>query len=94
MTLCLHVVFSSEFVFLEFSFLSYFLINYFQTWRQYQQRDPWPGMRYCHIAASLKHGRQPQRLLNSGGAGAGETYDDMWFMDPHSGRMEKVRNNL
>ena len=52
-------------------------------------------MRSCHIAASLKHGGQHQRFLISGGtAGVGETYDDMWFMDSHSGGMEKVRKNL
>ena len=69
-------MFSSEFVFLEFSFLSFFLIDYFHTWRQYQQRDPWPGMRYWHIAASLKYEGQNQRLLISGGAaGDGEDHN-------------------
>ena len=63
-----------------------------QTWRQQRQGDPWPGRRYYHIAASLGYGGQHQRLLISGGHdGFGVTYDDMWLMDPQSGRMEEVR---
>ena len=51
-------------------------------------------MRGNHIAACLGYGGQHQRLLIGGGAGSGVTYDDMWLMDPQSGRMEKVRMNL
>ena len=47
-------------------------------------------MRGYHIAACLGYGGKHQRLLISGGSGDGETYDDMWLMDPQSG-MEKVR---
>ena len=69
-------------------------IYFFQTWRQHKEGDPWPGIRSHHIAACLGYEVQPQRLLISGGAGDGITYDDMWLMDPQSGRMEKVRTNL
>ena len=61
-----------------------------QTWRQHKHGDPWPGRRGYHIAASLGYGGQHQRLLISGGIGGG-MYDDMWLMDPQSGRMEEVR---
>ena len=51
--------------------------------------------RDSHIAACLGYGGQHQRLLISGSNGfGGITYDDMWLMDPQSGRMEKVRMNL
>ena len=63
-----------------------------QTWRQHKEGDPWPGRRSLHIAACLRYGEQHQRLLISGGVdGVGATFDDMWLMDPQSGRMEKVR---
>ena len=61
-----------------------------QTWWQHEQGDPWPGMRWYHVAACLGYEGQHQRLLISGGAGV-VTYDDMWLMDLGSGRMEKVR---
>ena len=67
-----------------------FFLSSPQTWRQHGKGDPWPGRRGCHIAACLGYGGQNQRLLNSGGIGA-VGYDDMWLMDPQSGRMEKVR---
>ena len=76
----------------------------FQTWRQHIERDPWPRKRGHHIAACLGYGGQHQRLLISGGAsgdadvsggiGVGVTCDDMWLMDPQSGRMEEVRTAL
>ena len=63
-----------------------------QTWRQHKQGDPWPGRRFCHIAACIGYGGKHQRLLISGGfCVGGVIYDDMWLMDPQSGRMEKVR---
>ena len=64
-----------------------------QTWRQHKQGDPWPRRRCYHIAACLGYGGQYQRLLISGGYSCyiGVKYDDMWLMDPQSGRMEKVR---
>ena len=65
-----------------------------QPWRQHKQGDPWPGRRGYHIAAYLGYGGQHQRLLISGGTGDGVTYDDMWLMDPQSGRMEEVRTAL
>ena len=74
-------------------FYSFFLILFSpQTWRQHEQGDPWPGMRGYHIAACLGYGGQHQRLLISGGGGYGVRYDDMWLMDPQSGRMEEVRS--
>ena len=70
-------------------------IDYFQTWRQHKQGDPWPGRRIDHNATCLGYGGQHQRLLISGGNDGGVVrYDDMWLMDPQSGRMEKVRMNL
>ena len=81
------------------SYLSFFPIDYFQTWRQHEEGDPWPKRRSDHIAACVGYGGQYQRLLISGGVGVGVgvgdvTYDDMWLMYPQSGRMEKVRINL
>ena len=70
------------------------LLLLFQTWRQHKERDSWPGKRGHHIAACLGYGGQHQRLLISGGFGVGITYDDMWLMDPQSGRMEEVRTAL
>ena len=52
-----------------------------------------PGSRYSHIAACLGYGGEHQRLLISGGIGGG-TLDDMWLLDPQSGRMEEVRTEL
>jgi len=52
---------------------------------------PWPGRRWYHIAACLGYGRQHQKLLVSGGFVDNVTYDDMWLLDPQSGRMEKVK---
>ena len=69
---------------------SFYFVDYFQTWRQHKNEDSWPGRRNDHIAACLGYGRQHQKLLISGGDVIGETYDDMWLMDPQSGRMEKV----
>ena len=72
--------------------LFFFLILFSpQTWRQHKQRDPWPGWRIHHIAVCLGYGGQYQRLLISGGSDGGVIYDDMWLMDPQSGKMEKVR---
>ena len=68
--------------------------SYFQTWRKHEEGDPWPGLRWRHIAACLGYGQQHQRLLISGGGGVDVRYDDMWLMDTQSGRMEKVRMNL
>ena len=66
-----------------------------QTWRQHQEKDPWPGRRDYHIAACLGYGGQHQRLLISGGGDdVGRTYDDMWLMDPQSGKMEELRTAL
>ena len=62
-----------------------------QTWRQHKEGDPWPGRRIYHITACLGYGGQHQRLLISGGVFGNVTYDDMWLMDPQSGRMEEVR---
>ena len=76
------------------SFLLFFLIDSFQTWRKHKEGDPWPRKRWYHIATCLGYGGLHQRLLISGGEGGGVTYDDMWLMDPQSGRMEKVRINL
>ena len=76
------------------SHLSSFIFSSHQTWRQHKQGHPWPGSRFYHIAACLGYGGQHQRLLISGGAGGDVTYDDMWLMDPQSGRMEKVRTAL
>ena len=75
-----------------FFFPNWFL--FFQTWRQCKEGDPWPGRREDHIATCLGYGGQHQRLLISGGYGDPVTYDDIWLMDPQSGRMEKVRMNL
>ena len=56
-----------------------------------------PRGRGYHIAACLGYGGQHQRLLISGGAsgdagGVSVRYnDDLWLMDPQSGRMEEVR---
>ena len=47
-----------------------------------------------HIAACLGYGGQHQRLLISGGYGGGHILDDMWLLDPQSGRMEEVRTEL
>jgi len=44
-----------------------------------QERDPWPERRSWHI---------------SGGVGSIVIYDDMWLLDPQSGRMEKVGRNF
>ena len=76
--------------------LLFFLILFSpQTWRQHKQGDPWPGRRSYHIAACLGYGGLHQRLLISGGADdTGVRYDDMWLMDPQSGRMEEVRTGL
>ena len=82
-------MFTSAFL---FQFFNFFLIYYFQTWRKHKNGGPWPGRSY-HIAACLGYGGQHQRLLISGGYGS-VRYDDMWLMDPESGRMEKVRMNL
>ena len=73
--------------------LFFFLILFSpQTWRQHTQGDPWPGRRGYHIATCLGYGGQHLRLLISGGwGGLGVVYDDMWLMDPQSGRMEEVR---
>ena len=80
---------------LAFYFFSQLVWFFFQTWRQYKEGDPWPGRREDHIATCLGYGGQHQRLLISGGVGCnGVKYDDMWLMDPQSGRMEKVRMNL
>ena len=65
-----------------------------QTWRQHEQGDPWPMSRSYHIAACLGYGGQYQRLLISGGYSDDVTYDDMWLMDPQSGRMEEVGTAL
>ena len=56
-------------------------------------RNPWPGSRSYHIAACLGYGGQHQRLLISGGF-CGLVHDDMWLLDPQSGRMEEVRTEL
>ena len=69
------------------------LLLLFQTWRQHKQGDPWPRKRGHHIAACLGYGGQHQRLLISGGLDS-VAYDDMWLMDPQSGRMEEVRTAL
>ena len=52
--------------------------------------------RYDHIAACLGYGEQHQRLLISGGLSGcfDHTHDDMWLLDPQSGRMEEVRTEL
>ena len=50
--------------------------------------------RYDHIAACLGYGEQQQRLLVSGGAGDGVSFDVMWLLDPLSGRIEQVRITL
>ena len=65
-----------------------------QTWRQLKEGDSWPGRRGRHVAACLGYGGQHQRLLISGGDGGVTSYDDMWLMDPQSGRMEEVRTAL
>ena len=76
-------------------FLSYFPFGNFQTWRQHKEGDAWPGRRSSHISACLGYGEQHQRLLISGGdSGVSVRYDDVWLMNPQSGRMEKVRMNL
>ena len=62
-----------------------------QTWSQNEEGDPWPLSRFDHVAACLGYGGQHQRLLISGGFAGGRTAaDDMWLLDPQSGRMEKV----
>ena len=64
----------------------------FQIWRKHNEGVPWPQNRCYHIAACLGYGGQHQRILISGGAYGGvEMYDDMWLMDPQSGKMEEVR---
>ena len=90
MTKCLHALLFCFSIVISFIFS----IGYFQTWRQHKEGDPWPRSRNNHIAACLGYGGQHQRLLISGGADVGVTCDDMWLMDPQSGRMEKVRMNL
>ena len=52
--------------------------------------------RSSDIAACLGYGGQHQRLLISGGFGGvfDPTYDDIWLLDPQSGRMEEVRTEL
>ena len=48
-----------------------------------------------HIAACLGSGGHHQRLLISGGRDDDlDTLDDMWLLDPQSGRMEEVRTEL
>ena len=45
-----------------------------------------------HIATCLGYGGQHNTVLIGGGEGfAGMTLDNMWLLDPQSGRMEKVR---
>ena len=72
--------------------LSLFYLFIGQTWKKFKEGDSWPGSRCYNIAACLGYGGQHRRLLISGGAyGASVTYDDLWLMDPESGRMEEVR---
>ena len=47
--------------------------------------------RFNHIAACLGYGGQHKTLLISGGFGNIDVLDDMWLLDPQSGRMEEVR---
>jgi len=65
-----------------------------QTWTQYKESDPWPGRRWSHSASCVGLGGQHQRLVISGGSDGGVTYDDLWILDPRSGRTEKVRAAL
>ena len=52
-------------------------------------------MRYGHIAACLDYGGQHQRLLISGGLVDSHTYyDDLWLLDPRSGKVEEVSSAL
>ena len=46
--------------------------------------------RWGHIAVCLGYGRQHKTVFISGGADGDTTHDDMWLLDPQSGRMEKV----
>ena len=59
---------------------------------KYEEKEPWPGGRFYHITVPLCHEEKHHRLLISGGTGGfGVTKDDLWLLDPHSGKMEKVR---
>jgi len=60
---------------------------------QHKKRDPWPGSRYYHSAACVGYRGQHKRLIFSGGVAslACARYDDMWLLDPQTGRTSKVR---
>ena len=79
MALCLHVMFSSVFL---LSFFISFRIYYFQTRRQHQQGDPWPGSSVVILLLVWGMKDNTESFISGGSAGAGETYDDMWLMDP------------
>ena len=63
------------------------------TWTEYEERDSWPDGREYHIAACLGYGGQHKTALISGGwNGDDVTHDDMWLLDPQSGKIVEVRN--
>jgi len=56
-----------------------------------KEDDSWPDRRIYHFAACLVYWRQHPRLFISGGGSADAAiFDDMWLLDPQSGRMENV----
>jgi len=63
-----------------------------QTWSDCRKRHLWPVGRGDHSTVCLGYGRQHRRLLIIGGFGDdGTTNNNLWLLDPMSGRMEKVR---
>jgi len=60
-------------------------------WTQHKKGKPCPEGRVSHIAACLGYGGEHTTVLISGGYDGGMIFDDMWLLDPQSGRMEKVR---
>jgi len=71
----------------------YIILLYFQTWTQRIKGDTWPWKRYGHSATCVGYAGQHQRLVISGGI-VSVTFDDMWILDPQSGKMEKVGTAL
>ena len=62
---------------------------------KYGDRDSWPKRRDSHVALCLGYGGQHKTVLISGGyKGTGVTLDDMWLLDPQTGRMEEVRRAI
>ena len=69
------------------------ILYYYQTWTELEEENPWPERRSSQIAACLDHGGPHKTVLISGGWDGDITHDDMWLLDPQSGRNEKVRDH-